>query len=162
MSALTYRPSPLGFETGPSPAVSPVAGLFEEFCKMFEAQRSPESERSETLRELEDTFLDCRRENWDGYDALAVKNGAFIEANSFLRTALKRFPAPTASATPSGSLTLEWIVSPSRRFIVIFGGDTQIAYAGIYGSETIQGTAIFVRDLPLEVAKQLVRLFYLS
>jgi hypothetical protein len=85
------------------------------------------------ITELTGTFLDCRREDWDGYNALPVENDAFLRTKALLSRLMTRFPAPTASATPHGSLTLEWIVNPRRRLMVSVGSDEQIAYAGVFG-----------------------------
>lgn len=112
------------------------------------------------MTELTDTFLDCRSEDWDGYNALAIDDDAFLRTRELLSRLIHRFPAPTASATPHGSLTLEWIVSPRRRLMISVGSDEQIAFAGVFGTETVQGVANFVRDVPQEITHQLARLYY--
>jgi hypothetical protein len=111
-------------------------------------------------RELEDSFLDGREEGWDGYEALPVSDGAFLQARAFLNCALAHFPAPTVSATPGGTLNLEWFVSPQRRFLVSIGADERMAYAGLFGSDSIHGTATFAGDVPPEIVQHLRRLFY--
>jgi hypothetical protein len=159
--SLTYRPNASGFDFTPSRATGTIASdLLDQLRKLIEAYQSAESLQGRAVRELQDTFLDCRCKNWDGYDALSVPDAAFLQAKEFLALAVRRFPAPTASAMPGGSLTLEWIASPSRRFMVSFSGDDQIAFAGVFGSATVQGTATFVNDVPMEISKYLVRLFF--
>jgi hypothetical protein len=118
-----------------------------------------ESAQGQALRELDDTFLDCVSEGWDGYDARSVSEHAYRRAKEFLAQMITRFPSPTASATPDGSVTLEWIASADRRFMVRFDEDDLIAFAGLFGSETVRGTSTFVGDIPLEVPHYLKRLF---
>jgi len=110
-------------------------------------------------QELTDTFLDCREEDWDGYGALPVEDSSFLRAQTFL-SRLLRFPAPTASATPHGSLTLEWFVSPRRRMMVSVGSDEQIAYAAVDGDQTAQGVTGFIQDIPQEISEHLSRLCF--
>jgi hypothetical protein len=158
---LTYRSNASGFDFAPSRATGKIASnLLEQLRKLIEAGQSAETLQGRAIRELEDTFLDCRCGNWDGHGASAVRDAGFLQAKEFLALAVRRFPAPTASAMPGGSLTLEWIASPSRRFMVSLSGDDQIAYAGVFGSATVQGTATFVNDVPMEISKHLVRLFF--
>jgi hypothetical protein len=112
------------------------------------------------LAELTDAFLDCREEGWDGYGALPVEDSSYLRAQAFLSRLMLRFPAPTASATPHGSLTLEWFVNPRRRLMVSVGGDEQIAYAAIYGDQTVQGVTSFFQDIPQEISDHLSRLYF--
>jgi len=157
-----YRPvSPIGFS--PSRATSDTASLLlEKIREWLQAASKTNSLHGEAITELEDAFLDCRVENWDGYGACPVEDAAFIRARALLTCLLVRFPAPTATATPRGSLTLEWIVGSKRRFIVSIDGEEQIAFAGIFGSETVQGVASYVQDVPKEVVRHLQRLFYFN
>jgi len=125
----------------------------------FEKLVRVESPQGHALRELDDTFLDCRSEGWDGYDARPVSLHAYRRANKFLAHLIARFPSPTACAAPDGSLTLEWIATADRRFMVSIDADDVIAFAGLFGSETVRGTSTFVEDIPLEVPYYLKRLF---
>ncbi|MEI6656695.1 MAG: hypothetical protein WCP45_18170 [Verrucomicrobiota bacterium] len=113
------------------------------------------------LEELTDTFLDCREEGWDGYGAMPVEDASYLRAQAFLSRLLLRFPAPTASTTPHGSLTLEWISNPRRRMMVSVGCDEQIAYAAVYGDQTVQGVTSFFQDIPQEISDHLSRLYFM-
>jgi hypothetical protein len=44
--------------------------------------------------------------------------------------------------------------------MVSVNGEPQLAFAGVFGSETVQGTVSFVDDFPLELFWHLKRLFY--
>jgi len=119
-----------------------------------------ESLHGQVVREFEDLFLDCREANWDGYDAEPVSNEAFVRADNFLRECLKSFPPPSPSVIPSGSLTFEWVVSHNRRFMVSVGKGDKISYAGLSGSDTLHGTAVFISKLPSEVNGYLRNLYF--
>jgi hypothetical protein len=159
-AALSFRPT-ANFNANPSRATgSEASEIREKFQRFSESLQRAESLFALPIRELGDTFLDCRRDNWDGYEAQAVSDKAYLQTKALLWQVLGVFPAPTASANPSGSLTLEWFVVPSRRLIVSLNGDEQLAFAALFGSETVQGTASFVQDFPLELFWLLKRLYY--
>jgi hypothetical protein len=155
---LTYRPDFNRNDYLPSYATTnQVQSILD---KVQESASRAQTLHGQALGELTDTFLDCRREDWDGYNALPVEDAAFLRAKTLLSRLINRFPAPTASATPHGSLTLEWIVNPRRRLMLSVDSDEQLAYAGVFGTETVQGVANFVRDVPQEISHQLSRLYY--
>lgn len=160
-TTLTYRPIFNGNDYSPSYATSNEAqGILDRIREWLESASRARTLHGQALEELTDTFLDCRREDWDGYNALPIEDDAFLRTKALLSRLINRFPAPTASATPHGSLTLEWIVNPRRRLMISVGSDEQIAYAGVFGTETVQGVANFVRDVPQEITHQLARLYY--
>lgn len=146
----------------PSHATSYEAkSVVERIVEWLDGASKVQSLRSPVLGELTDTFLDCRHEDWDGYGAFPVEDSSFLRAKVFLSRVLRRFPAPTASATPHGSLTLEWIVNPRRRMMVSVGNDEQIAFAAVYGDQTVQGVTSFFQDIPQEISDHLSRLYFL-
>ena len=109
--------------------------------------------------ELINSFLDARVPDWDGYDAFPVGDAAYARAERFLRRCLEQFPAPQCGASPSGSLVFEWSTAPDRRFMVSVGEEAHLAFAGVFGDDSKHGTAVFVRDLPTDIADGLRRLF---
>jgi hypothetical protein len=163
MSAATIFRQP-GFDAAfwTSPGTSSEADVlsqrFEEWIKDSE---NAESLHGPAIRELEDTFLDCRGQNWDGYGAMPVSGETFLRARGFLNRLVTQFPTPTTSATPGGSLAFEWFVSPRRRFLVSIDQGERIAYAGLFGSDPVHGTAVFTDEVPQEIVHHLRRLFFL-
>lgn len=122
-------------------------------------------DRAETLRarsysELDDTFLECGKEDWDGYGAFPVDLGAYYRARYLMASLLDKFPAPAVGGSPHGSITLEWMTGQRRRVLVSIGGEERIAFAAVFGEETVQGVASFIRDVPREIAAMLSRLYY--
>ena len=161
-TTLSFRHSAFdaGFST--SPGTSPEAGnLLASLRDLATDFENAESLHGQPVRELQDTFLDCRDGNWDGYEALPVTDDTFLRAQAFLEQVLPQFSAPTASATPSGNLVFEWFASPKRRFLVSIGADERIAFAGIFGSHPIHGTTVFTGDVPPEIVHHLKHLFFL-
>jgi hypothetical protein len=161
MSASLAEPqTQFDFQYSPSQGASQTAhDLAIKRVEAFEKVSLAESPQGQAIRELTDTFLDCLYEGWDGDDARPVREHTFYRAKEFLTHLSARFPSPTASAIPDGSLTLEWIASASRRFMVSIDEDDVIAFAGLFGSERVRGTSTFVGDIPLEVPYYLKRLF---
>jgi hypothetical protein len=160
-ATLSFRPT-ANFNANQSRATSSEADdIRRKFQGFSESLQQAESMFAVPIRELGDTFLDCRRENWDGYDAHAVSDEAYRQAKALLWQVLGVFPFPSASANPSGSLTLEWLATPSRRLMVSLNGEQLLAFAGLFGSETVQGTTSFVGDFPLELFSLLKRVYYL-
>ncbi len=120
---------------------------------------SAESLNARNLREFHDTYLDAREENWDGYSAKPVSDETFKRAHRFLEACLSVFPGPSTGATPSGSLSFEWYVAPTKRFIVSIDDGDEIAYAGLFGSASVHGTELFQAEPPQILAQYLSRLF---
>jgi hypothetical protein len=144
-----------------SPGTSPEADfLSQRLEEWIKDSENAESLYAPAIRELEDTFLDCRSQNWDGYEALQVSDETFLRSRQFLSRLMGQFPAPTTSATPGGSLAFEWFVSPKRRFLVSIGEGERIAYAGLFGADPAHGTAEFTDEMPPEIVQHLRRLFF--
>jgi len=160
-NTLTYVAATGADDYFPSHATSYEAtSVVQRIREWHEGVSKVQSRQAPAPEELSDTFLDCREEGWDGYGALPVEDSSFLRAQAFLSRLLPRFPAPTASATPHGSLTLEWIVNPRRRMMVSVGKDEQIAYAAVSGDQTVQGVTSFFQDIPQEISDHLSRLYF--
>ena len=163
MSETIFRQPTLDAAFQTSPGTSPAAAFVSERLEEWASDsRNAESLHGSPVRELEDTFLDCRDQNWDGYDAMGVSDETFLRSREFLRRLLGEFPAPTMSATPGGSLTFEWFVSPKRRFLVSIDETDRIGYAGLFGADPVHGTTEFTTDIPPEIVQHLRRLFFRS
>jgi len=111
-------------------------------------------------RELHNAFAEMSSENWDGYGALPVEPGAYYRARCLMASLLDSFPAPAVGGNPHGSITLEWMTGQRRRVMISIGEDERIAYAAVFGEETVQGVASFIRDVPREITAMLSRLYY--
>ena len=107
---------------------------------------------------LEETFAEFQNENWDGYGAFPVELGAYYRARCLMASLLDKFPASAVGGSPHGSITMEWMTGQRRRVMVSIGEEERIAFVAVFGEETVQGVAGFIRDVPREVTALLSRL----
>ena len=133
-----------------------VQAAYEQVQRDF---ASAESLDAPALREFVNTYAECSRGNWDGYDALPVSGRTYSRARSFLEQCLARVPAPVATATPSGSIAFEWCLARDRRLMVSIGDEDEIAFAGLFSGNSVHGTELFFGDVPPSVWNLLNRLF---
>jgi hypothetical protein len=110
----------------------------------------------EALEELWDVWDECRKANWDGYDASPVEQETYHAAYTLIESLPLGFPRPSIGAEPDGHLTLEWYKSPRRTLSVSVDPDDLLHYAGLYGPNKRYGTLAFFSTVPGELI-QLVR-----
>lgn len=109
---------------------------------------------------LQESFASFQNEDWDGYGALPVSQEACSRAEAMMSALMDKFPAPAVGGSPHGSITLEWMTGQRRRVMVSIGEEERIAFAAVFGEETVQGVASFIRDVPREITALLSRLYY--
>lgn len=158
-TALGFHYSVDSYATPSWATSSEAATVFEALQEVSQSFQSAETLQAQIVRELQDAFLDSREDDWDGYGAHAVPDEAFLRARAFLDQVLRRFPSPTAASTPNGSLSFEWAPKNGCRFMVSIGEEDLVAFAGVFGSETVYGTATFIEDLPRSVGQNLQRVY---
>lgn len=158
-TTLKYFPSsPLIFS--PSFALSAEAtDVRESVAGIYANLVNAESLHAQTVREFHDTYLDAKEQNWDGYEAKPVSVATFKRAKAFLEECFEHLPAPVTGATPSGALSFEWYVAPTKRFMVSISDEDEIAYAGLFGSSSVHGTEVFHGELPQVLTQHLNRLY---
>jgi len=145
----------------PSYATSSEASIIRELMGGWWTSRDrAESLRARSYSELDDTFLECQEEDWDGYGAYPVDPSAYYRARCLMASLLDKFPAPAVGGSPHGSITLEWLSGQRRRVMVSIGEEERIAFAAVFGEETVQGVASYIRDVPREITALLSRLYY--
>src|SRR5919108_1230469 len=125
-----------------------LQSLFSEVQDSFLASQSLGGAARRTLINLEDTFLDCFRADWDGYDANAVGPKTYHNARRFLEALTGAWPPPSVAADPDGEISLEWYRGPRMRFSVSIGPDATVSYAGMFGTSTAHGTETFIDEVP--------------
>jgi hypothetical protein len=74
------------------------------------------------FEELLKAFEECRKPNWDGYGAEAVREETYHLAHQFLVALPRSTPAPSIGAEPDGHITVEWYRSPQRTLSVSISG----------------------------------------
>lgn len=122
---------------------------FENICS-----RSVTWERNFQLsQELFQTFSECSTENWDGYEALPIKEQAFLEAQRFVASMPIFIPDPEIVPEPGGDIGFQWSFGEDRILTVSFEGKNTLTYTAILGSfeRTRYGKEKFNNSMPQEV-----------
>ena len=96
-----------------------------------------------SLTELCEVFNECRKANWDGYQAEAVDEWTFHLANVLLEALPLGTSAPSISAEPDGHITLEWYRAPRRTLSVSVSPQGELYYAALLGSSKQYGSEPF-------------------
>ena len=162
MSPTEYYPScfpAYSASRAQGPLAHTVWSLFNEVQSQFLASQSFGGPIRKTIAELTDAFLDCYSPDWDGYKALAVKPQSYQNARRFLETLNGVLPQPSIGVDPDGEISLEWYRGPRLRFSLSIGPDSTIAYAGMFGINTVHGTETFIDELPASIVQNLRRLY---
>ena len=109
--------------------------------------------------ELDNIFVECHREDWDGHGAAAVSPEAYQVARQFIGTLPPGIPQPALSADPDGCVTFEWRSSPLKLAMVSVHPDFRLDFARVFGTSRVYGSEPFFDQLP-EGIENLVRRVY--
>lgn len=114
-----------------------------------------------TLHSLEELFEECTDEGWDGYNALPISEGAYLEARRIIQSLpmISFIPMPELTPEPNGEIALEW--RKGSRFILVASvrGRNEITYAGLFGLNKTHGIEYFNDTLPPVLLDNLKRLY---
>jgi hypothetical protein len=134
--------------------------LHDEILKQLE-QTETLGSRGEILRSLDDIFVECSEQGWDGYDATPITEEAYLEARRFiLSLPITSFmPMPEIIPEPSGEIALEWSKGSHQIFIASVNGKNEMTYAGLFGSNKTHGQEYFGDSLPTIMLENLKRLY---
>lgn len=111
------------------------------------------------VEELSTIFVECSKEDWDGYDAKPVNLDAMNQALRFLQSLPLSVPLPEVSADPDGEVTFEWNADPRRILYMSIGLNGVINYAGLYGSSKSKGIEYFSDEVPDQVLRCIKRVY---
>ncbi len=110
------------------------------------ATKTETSDRA--LRDLFNTYLECRTPDWDGHGALPVSLETLEMTLRVLEVLPPGLPRPTFGAEPDGELTMEWYRSPRRLLSLSIGNAGDLNYAALLGAERIFGRILFCGAIP--------------
>lgn len=113
---------------------------------------------AQALESLDEVQEECSSENWNGEGAKAVTPAVRARAERFLRSLPSSFPPPEVAADPDGEISFEWYKDARRLFSVSVGLGQKLNYAGIFGNNTVHGTAHFEDGVSREIIRQLQEL----
>lgn len=116
--------------------------------------------QDEVLQSLNEVFVECSTEGWDGYDAIPIAGDVYFESKRLIESLpLTPFPMPEVVPEPSGEIGLEWYRRKRLVFTVSVSGSNEIVYAGLFGTNKSHGTEHFNESLPSAIIENLRRLY---
>lgn len=150
-------------------AISSSYGVSDESNSLQDSIKDIQRRHSETASgqgisrvsvALLEIFLDCRKPNWDGYDAKPISEKAYFEAAKLLELLRFYLPQPEIVPEPMGDIAFEWYKENQYTFVISVSGVNTIAYAGIFGpGNEVHGTENFTESIPRTIIENIQRLF---
>jgi hypothetical protein len=114
----------------------------------------------ESLECLDNIYLECSKENWDGYGSNPITQETYFEAKNLLELLQTSFPIPEICPEPNGGIGIEWYKKRGCSFIISVSGKNIITYAGLFGEgNQTHGTEHFTNSVPKIILNFLMRLF---
>jgi hypothetical protein len=86
---------------------------------------------------------ECEENDWDGGQAMAIKDSSVGKTVAFIRALPEGVPMPEPAPEPDGCISLDWIETRHRLFSLSIGSSDRIAYAWIDGADGGHGVAQF-------------------
>lgn len=148
----------------------PAVGFSADFARLndilrkdFSAIRRAETlgQQDDTLQSLNEIVEECSEPGWDGYDALPIREEAYLEARRLIRSlpTTSFIPMPEITPEPNGEIALEWSKGTRQIFIASMRGNNEITYAGLFGVNKTHGIEYFGDALPSVLLENLKRLY---
>ena len=153
-----FSPSPSGVGSGGDSKIFPaLLNDYENEYRELTSQRQFEA----ALISLEDTFHECSKVNWDGYDATPIIDKAYNEAKKLLLLLPSPLPLPEIVPEATGEIGLEWYIARQFTFVISVGGNNVITFAGLFGEgNEVHGTEEFFEEsIPPIIIDFISRLF---
>lgn len=115
----------------------------------------------EALQTLDELYEESLEEGWDGYQATRLSEEAYVEARRLLSRIPMNpiFPKPDIVIEPDGDIALEWSKDKRQIFSASVGGQNQIVFAGLFGTNKIHGVEYLGDSLPKVIVENLIRLY---
>lgn len=113
--------------------------------------------KQEIVNLLLETYIECSKPNWDGYDAHPIIKESLLEALSFIDKLPVTISMPSdISPDPNGYISMEWRKRTGLIFDISFTGNNEIIYAGILGTEKPRGSSYFSSSIPKEIINKII------
>src|SRR5215203_1514082 len=115
---------------GGSSAISPEAHAVHraatEVVESAERSLALFGEKAIALTRLAELATECAEQDWDGDNAAAINPNAVLSAKHFVRALPDGIPLPDFTPDPDGSISLDWIRSPTRLFSLSVGSSNRL------------------------------------
>ena len=122
------------------------------------AQMNSVSERERLKVTISDLAREASHENWDGDGGLAVHPETVGIATRFVDLVPGDIPDPDVAATPQGEIDFDWTFSRDLMLTVSVGENSDIAFAGVFDGDRLNGHERWASVIPEGVANCLERL----
>ena len=166
MSTTSFQYRKIGFldyfnNNGVSAEAKSVTGQLSEVKADIKRDSISIGKSFTDLQNEMDLILDEANENnWDGYNASAVKYESYIEAQKFIDSyPLSTMILPEVSIDPDGELSFEWYKDSEYCFSISFDGDDILTYAGLFGINKINGREYFGDEIPKTILENIKRVY---
>lgn len=130
-----------------SNAVSEEAASAAGAARMiYEASRGSEALNGAKARALDELAVlaeECANPDWDAHGALPLNPRALFLAEQLIAALPDGLEVPEVGAEPDGSISLDWMVSPTRVLSVSIGQTNRLAYAWLLGTDREHGVIGF-------------------
>ncbi len=114
------------------------------------------------VNEAFEIYSECSESGWDGYEALALSQEAFLNAEHFINLIPVRTPRPDLVPSPDGWISFEWR-SFSTRILSVTPENGVVIYAAVLGPQNVHyGRVPFEENrekLPPQIAEWLSEYF---
>jgi hypothetical protein len=103
------------------------------------------------LEDLHTMAAECAEDNWDGYNAVAIRPETIAHARRFIDALPLGTSMPSVGAEPDGHVTLEWHRSARWTLSASVAPNGELHYAALLGARKAYGTEPFFGDVPATV-----------
>jgi hypothetical protein len=98
--------------------------------------------------------------DWDGYDAIAISENTFKQAQEFAQMLPAEIPLPDVMPEPTGDIAFEWYQDPEHVLGVSVSEDGTLSYAGLFGKHCqTHGMERLTEHIPQILINHIKRLF---
>jgi hypothetical protein len=138
--------------TAVSPEAQRISEAATEVVASVEQSEALFGEKASALAAVAALEAECALRGWDGDDAEAVSSIAAASAKRFVRSMPNGVPLPEFAPEPDGSISLDWIHSPTQVFSISVGRTNRLAYAWLDGSDKGYAVAHFAgQNIPARI-----------
>ncbi len=157
--SLTFNLPPLSLDADNRAISSESNNLHQQILKTrfdWENYSASNFNLQDAIDEVKNLFLECRKENWDGYFAQPISIKSLSHAIKFLISLPSWLEGPSISVEPDGEIEFEWRGPNNKVFSVSIGENNTITYAGIMGDgEEISGQTKFDDSIPQKIIQNI-------
>lgn len=107
--------------------------------------------------ELVAVWDECKISNWDGYNALPIKEKTLLNTYSFIEALPLGTTLPSIGVEPDGHLTLEWYRHPRWTLSISISPECNLYYAALFGDSVERGSEVFAGQVPQAILELIQR-----